>query len=167
MGGFHIAADCMVPADQGAPTGQRQRYVAAVRERCGRGRDRAFVVVVKELERQADAGELGTTAALLDFVEELKQDVPDTSDARARLSEVLVTDDRLGYRQPTCSRSSCTRPRTPSPPGSNRIRVVNARRPRIVAPDMTALQLAVKHVIAAGTRLAGGSIEPPAERRIR
>ncbi|HEX8158995.1 MAG TPA: hypothetical protein VF526_16540, partial [Solirubrobacteraceae bacterium] len=63
MGGFDIAADCIVQADQGAPTGERQRYVAAIRERCGLARDRAFALVLNELERRADAGELGSTAA--------------------------------------------------------------------------------------------------------
>jgi hypothetical protein len=85
MSGFHIAADCMVQADRGASTGERQMYVTVVRERCDLGRDRAFAVALNELEHRADAGELGTTASLLNFVEELKQDVPDTSDARALL----------------------------------------------------------------------------------
>jgi hypothetical protein len=76
------SADCIVQADQGAPTGERQRYVAAIRERCGLARDRAFAVVVNELQRRADAGQLGSTAALLTFVKELEQDVPDTSDGR-------------------------------------------------------------------------------------
>lgn len=78
-----MAADCIVQADHGAPTGQREVYVVAIRERCGLARDRAFAVVVNELERRASAGQLGTAAALLTFVEELEQDVPDTSDAHA------------------------------------------------------------------------------------
>jgi hypothetical protein len=83
MGGFAIAADCIVQAHEGSSHGRRERYLAVVRERCDLARDRAFGVALSELERRAHAGELGTSAALFSFVDELEQDVPDSSDARA------------------------------------------------------------------------------------